>query len=354
MVSVYAQDAPSFRVMSFNIRLNTTADGMNAWPHRRPMVESMIRFNQIDLLGVQEALPDQMEDLRRMLPDFAAHGIARDTTPGGEYSAIFYRRARFDLIEGGTFWLSETPDKMSKGWDAALNRIATWGRFMDKETGKQFVYLNTHFDHVGENARRESARLLLEKSKSLNPGGLPVILSGDLNTTPESEPYRTLNSGLSDAYYRTRLQHHGPSSSWSGFTTAGEPGRRIDYIFVNEQVTVLRHAILSDSWSGKFPSDHLPVMAEVIVGPVRPLAAAHAHNDYEHKRPLWDALDRGFTSVEADIWLINNELYVSHTRPVKPDSLRTLRRLYLDPLARRVSDYGGAVYPAYPGIFRLM
>ncbi|MEL7534519.1 MAG: endonuclease/exonuclease/phosphatase family protein, partial [Bacteroidota bacterium] len=182
--SLFAQN--SLKIMSFNIRLNVESDGENAWPKRTDIVKSMFDYHQADLLGVQEALPDQMEDLKSMLPEYGAHGIARDTGKWGEYSAIFYRRTRLILEEGGTFWLSETPEQPSKGWDAALNRIATWGIFQDKASGERFLYLNTHFDHRGVKARQESARLLVAQSKALNPENLPVLLSGDFNFTPEA------------------------------------------------------------------------------------------------------------------------------------------------------------------------
>ncbi|MDX2284125.1 MAG: endonuclease/exonuclease/phosphatase family protein [Bacteroidia bacterium] len=346
------------RVMSFNIRLNTASDGYNAWPLRLDLVESMIRFHQADLLGVQEALPSQMDDLGRMLPDFERWGAARDTGAWGEYSALWYRRSRLERLAGGTFWLSETPDQMSKGWDAALNRIATWAIFRDRLSGARVLCMNTHFDHRGEEARRQSAWLIRRRIRELNPEGLPVLLLGDFNSNPESEPYRILISPespgpLVDALNISILPHHGPSSTWSGFSFPGQPGQRIDYLFVQGPVRVLRHGALSESWSGRFPSDHLPVLAEVLLNPVRAWPQSHAHNDYEHPRPLLDALAQGCTSVEADIWLIEGQLCVSHGRPRKADPARTLEQLYLAPLAARIAAHGW-VHPADPGVFHLM
>ncbi|GAB4427223.1 MAG: hypothetical protein OHK0039_45480 [Bacteroidia bacterium] len=347
------------RVMSFNIRLNTPADGYNAWPKRTYLVESMVRYHRADLLGVQEALEGQMQDLARMLPDFASAGVARDTGAWAEYSAIWYRRSRFDLLDSGTFWLSETPDSMSRGWDAALNRIATWVRLRDRASGKTFLYVNTHFDHRGETARQESARLILQQIAALNPTGLPVILSGDFNADPTSQPYRILADpadplAMRDVVDLSLAPLHGPASTWSGFQFPGEPGRRIDYVFVKGAVQVLRSAVLAESWSGRFPSDHLPMLAEVLIDPVHPLPQAHAHNDYEHPRPLFDALAAGFTSVEADVWLIDGVFYVAHDRPRKPDPARTLRSLYLEPLAQRLRTQEGWVYPGYRERFLLM
>ena len=345
--------------MSFNLRLYVESDGYNAWPHRRAMVESMIRFHQADIVGVQEALPGQMADLGKMLPEYAYEGVARDTGAWGEYAAIWYRRSRLERLEGGTFWLSPTPEVPSRGWDAALPRVATWARFRDRRSGQVFLHVNTHLDHRGDTARAESARLLLAQIDRLSPPGGAVVLTGDFNATPTSLPIQILTDPaqplrLYDAAAESLLPPHGPESTWSGFTFPGEPGRRIDYVFRRGPVQVLSHGTLSEAWSGRFPSDHLPVLAEVRMHPVRPWPQAHAHNDYEHDRPLFDALDQGFTSVEADIWLIEGQLYVYHDRPRRPDPARTLEALYLKPLAERVADNRGWVYPGYRDPFFLM
>lgn len=356
----FSQADQSLRIMTFNIRLNVASDGDNAWPNRTELVNSMIRFHQADIVGVQEALENQMTDLKAMLPDFGAHGVARDTNlQWGEYSAIFYRRSRFELLEGETFWLSESPSMASRGWDAALNRIVTWAKFEDRLTGKKFFHFNTHFDHRGQEARENSARLILDKIQEYNPDNLPVILTGDFNADPQSEPYKILtasDSGLvmQDAFYTSMIPHHGPASTWSGFEFPGIEDRRIDYIFTANKLLVLKHAILSDSWSGRYPSDHLPVIAEVMIDPVQPHPEAHAHNDYEHSDPLTGALLHGFTSFEADIWLINNELYLSHNRPLMVSGLKTLEELYLKPLNEIAFKNYGRIFPGYEEPVQLM
>lgn len=356
-VSMFSTYAQPLRVMSFNIRYHNPQDGYDAWPHRKAMVESMIRFYDVDLFGIQEALESQMADLAAMFPDFGYLGSIRE--PGGEYAAIWYRKSRLRLLESNTFWLSETPDTMSRGWDAALNRVASWGRFQDRKSGKQFLHLNTHFDHRGEVARRESARLILQQLQTLNPDRHPVIVTGDFNATPSSEPYQILThindqQALKDAFVHSLLPAHGPASTWSGFRFPGVPERRIDYIFLKHHAIALRHGVLTDSWSGRFPSDHLPVMAEVLLDPPQPLPNAHAHNDYEHARPLLDALAHGFTSVEADVFPVNGNLGVAHDLPSRPEWLPTLEALYLQPLAERVDAFMGGVYPGYEGPFYLM
>lgn len=256
--------ADAFRVMSFNIRYDTPNDGENAWPHRKDMAASVIRFHDADFAGLQEALLGQIEDLAARLPGYEWIGVGRtDGKSEGEFTPIFYRADRFEAVEHDTFWLSETPAVPgSKSWDTAITRIATWGIFRDRRTGERFVVLNTHFDHIGTEARAESARLIVERLAAFD---LPTIVTGDFNTTPDSEPYRILTAdgiGLNDAFDVTQFPHHGPTTTWNGFE-AIEPDRRIDFVFVDDDVRVIRHGILSGTVDGRFPSDHLPVLAEV-------------------------------------------------------------------------------------------
>ena len=259
------------RVMTFNLRYDTPSDSGNAWPHRRDWVAALIRFHAPDAIGVQEALAHMLTDLDTRIPEFARVGVGRtDGRMRGEFSAILYRRDRLELLDSGTFWLSPTPDVAgSKGWDTAIERVATWARFRDRRTGCRHLHLNTHFDHIGEQARQESARLIRRRLARLTDG-LPVVVTGDLNADPASAPYRILTRdtiggaipALSDALTVSRDGHYGPTSTWTAFR-AIEPGRRIDYVLVSPRVRVLKHAILPDSWDARFPSDHLPVLAVI-------------------------------------------------------------------------------------------
>ena len=264
----------SFRVMSFNIRLPNKGDGINYWDLRRPLVASTIRYHEADIIGVQEAFRRQLDEMTTDLPEYGWFGLCRTDgsvlpDPDGEFSAILYRKDRFERLDGNTFWLSETPEVAgSKGWDAAFPRIVTWAKFKDMKSGKLFFYFNTHFDHMGEQAREESARLILQKINEI-AGKEPVILSGDFNSTDTSKPYQLLTDqqstyGMTDALYVSKSPHHGPLGSFSSsFTLPGVGDYRIDFIFIRNRITVLKHAILSDSWDGRLPSDHLPVLAEL-------------------------------------------------------------------------------------------
>ena len=264
-----AVEAPPLRVMSFNLRYDTPNDSANAWPNRKDWVASLVRFHGADVVGVQEALAHMLTDLDARLPGFARVGVGRaDGRARGEFSAIFYRSDRLTLLDSGTFWLSPTPEAPgSKGWDAAIERVATWARFRDGLTGCSHLQLNTHFDHIGEQARQESARLIRRRLAQLS-GGLPIVMTGDLNSTPTSASYRILTRDtvagatppLSDAMLTSRSGHYGPTSSWTAFK-AIVPERRIDYVLVSAPVAVASHGILPDSWNGRFPSDHLPVLA---------------------------------------------------------------------------------------------
>jgi endonuclease/exonuclease/phosphatase family metal-dependent hydrolase len=256
------------RVMTFNIRYDEPQDKENAWPNRKELVAGMIRFHHADLVGVQEALARQLKDLEKLLPDYSWVGVGRsDGKAAGEFSAILYRRGRFKHLESSTFWLSETPQVPGAGWDAALPRIVTWARFQDLQTRKIFYHFNTHFDHRGVRARDESAKLLVDRTAQL-ARNLPAVVTGDFNFTESSEGYRTLTGSrdrvLRDARYASESGHHGPTSTFNEFK-ALIPDKKIDFVFVKGNIRVLQHGVLSDTWDGRFASDHFPVLAEIVL-----------------------------------------------------------------------------------------
>jgi endonuclease/exonuclease/phosphatase family metal-dependent hydrolase len=262
-VQLKQYSAKSICVISYNIRMNTPSDGINAWPNRKEKVIALLKFYQPDVFGVQEALPEQVKDLAAGLPEFDMVGVGRDDGKSeGEHMMIFFRKDRFEKIDDGTFWLNEDTGKPGFGWDAACNRTCTWINLKDLHSGKDFFLFNTHFDHRGTLARAESAKLIIRKMKDINKNNIPFVLTGDFNAIRESEPIHTILDELKDSREISETASYGPTFSSGGFEVK-EGTRIIDYIFVNERVNVLRHAIISDSFGMYYPSDHLPVFAEI-------------------------------------------------------------------------------------------
>ncbi len=260
----FQEKEKTINVMSYNIRYDNPGDSGNLWVNRREIIQQLISYHNPDLLGTQEGLFHQLNYLKDNLPDYDWVGKARDDgAQAGEFSAVFYKKSRFDLLDQRTFWLSTTPEKPSKAWDAALPRVATWVKLMDKENKSEIFFFNTHFDHRGSKARLESSKVLIQQIKNI-AGNAPVILSGDFNLSENEAPYPILTgTGLKDALKISETPHYGPLGSFNSFNWNSDPDRRIDYIFVNEHFSVEQHAILTDSYRKKYPSDHFPVIAVV-------------------------------------------------------------------------------------------
>lgn len=259
------QAKPALRVASYNIRLKILSDALagNGWEQRESLVKALISFHQFDLFGLQEVTAPQLQDLRS-LQEFAHVGVGRENgKEAGEFAPIFFRLARFNPIDSGTFWLSDTPEQVSMGWDASYHRICTWIRLEDRLTGKVFAVFNTHFDNQGEKARQQSARLILNRLKPLMKEGIPVLLIGDFNATPTSEPYCLLNGTLADARQRSESPPYGPFATFNGFHYQGPFTDCIDHVFCDPGIRVLRFATLTDSLNQHFPSDHFPVLADI-------------------------------------------------------------------------------------------
>ena len=263
--------AQTLNIMTFNIRYNTAADSLNAWPYRKDIAAGQILFHDAHIVGVQEALHSQMMDLQQQLIKYKYVGVGRDDgAQKGEYSAIFFDTTRLQLLQTQTFWLSEQPlVPGSKSWDAAITRIVTWAKFKDRKTKKQFFVFNTHFDHIGKIARRESARLLLQKIKEIAGNNL-LIVTGDFNSFPSDEPIKILVDAnnpekLTDTKEISSTPHYGPTGTFNGFKGRERDKDPIDYIFVKNGIKVVKHATLSETWEGRFSSDHFPVLASVIL-----------------------------------------------------------------------------------------
>jgi endonuclease/exonuclease/phosphatase family metal-dependent hydrolase len=258
-------------VMTFNIRYSTLRDSANAWVYRKDKAASQILFLETHILGVQEALHEQILDLKERLPQFKYVGVGRDDgKTKGEYSAIFYDTTKFRVIENQTFWLSETPSVSgSKSWDAAITRIVTWAKMENRATKKQFYVFNTHFDHIGKVARRESAKMILESVQKIAKN-MPAIVTGDFNAQPEDEPIKVILDEanplkLIDTKALSQTPHYGPTGTFNGFQAKETSDKPIDYIFLNKKMTVLQHATISQTWGGLFSSDHFPVFAKIIL-----------------------------------------------------------------------------------------
>lgn len=253
------------KIMSYNLRVDFGGDGANNWEFRRDFLAGQIGFYAPDFIGTQEGKYHQLEFIRTALPDYEYIGISRDNSKtDGEFSAIFYNAKRFKAIAGDTFWLSETPNQKSKGWDAALERICTYGLFEETATGKRFYVFNTHLDHVGAIARSNSAKLIIDKIKAVNTKNLPVIFTGDFNSEPNSAAYEAIVAFMDDSKNNSKTKSFGPTGTFNGFKFNEPVAILIDYIFVSkEKIEVNKHAVLSDSRDCKYPSDHLPVYAEL-------------------------------------------------------------------------------------------
>ncbi|MEN8116064.1 MAG: endonuclease/exonuclease/phosphatase family protein [Bacteroidota bacterium] len=257
--------AQQMNIISYNIRYNNPNDGINAWSNRVEMVNGLLSFHDPDIFGLQEALYEQIIDIEKGLAGFKWIGVGRDDgDKAGEFSPIFYNTSKFILLQEGHFWLSEDCEKPGLGWDAACNRIVTWGKFQSKVTGKRFYVFNTHFDHKGVEARRNSAVLIRDKIEEMTyKNNLPVILTGDFNLTPEQLPISLLKKFMSDSRDISKEKPYGPTGTYSGFKVDAELDRRIDYIFVHGGIKVLEYAVLTDNNDNRTPSDHLPVFVKM-------------------------------------------------------------------------------------------
>lgn len=253
------------KVMSFNIRLDVASDGENRWDARKDRVTGLVNYHEPDFVGGQEVMFHQLNYMLEKMNGYSYIGVGRDDgKTKGEYSCIFYKKDKYDLVEQSTFWLSPTPDTVSKGWDAAIVRVCTYGLFRSKKTKRYFYVFNTHFDHIGGQARLESAKLIFRKIQEINKKNYPVIVSGDFNSHPDAAPAQYMMNNMNNARNISR-QVYGNADTWNGFKFHEKPDGCIDYIFVakDKRISVSKFATITDSYDMKYPSDHFPVMATI-------------------------------------------------------------------------------------------
>ena len=291
--AAFSLQAQSYVFATYNIRNANKGDSIagNGWGQRYPYIAQQIQFNGFDIFGTQEGKYHQLEDLKAAMPNYDYIGVGRDDgAQKGEYAAIFYRTDKFELLDHGDFWLSTITDRPNKGWDAALPRICSWGKFRDKKSGYTFLFYNLHMDHRGVQARAESAKLILKKIQEL-PDKLPVILTGDFNVDQNNESYALLdNSGIMRDSYQIAEFRYAPNGTFSGFHPDRKTESRIDHLFLTKEFVVKKYGILTDTYRSertekekaeqnsnfpkevtmtkyvaRTPSDHFPVMIVVEV-----------------------------------------------------------------------------------------
>ena len=254
----------TLKIMTYNIRLDVASDGENAWEHRKEFLTNQIKFYSPDVMGTQEGRPNQIKYMKETLTDYKMIGHGRDGGDNGEYSAIFYNTNKVKVEQDSTFWLSKTPEKRSKDWDAAIERICTYGLFTDLESLEKVWIVNTHLDHIGQESRVNSMKIIEAHINTINKDNYPVILMGDLNVEPDNELITNLKQEFIDTKEQSKLKF-GPTGTFNAFKFNEPVTRRIDYIFVSKtpNVKVEKYAVLSNSKDLKYPSDHLPVYVKL-------------------------------------------------------------------------------------------
>lgn len=261
LASLSCKRETTLDVMSYNIRLGVANDGENSWENRKAATPAMLRANKPDIFGVQEAYDFQIRYIEGECPEYKSIGVGReDGISGGEHMSIFYNTGKIELVKWGTYWLSETPDVPSKGWDAKCFRTATWALMKEKQSGKPFYYVNTHLDHKGVVAREKGLALIAEKIAAMNPEGWPMVLTGDFNVFPDNPALAGVNALMKDA--RTTAEKTTDTPSFNGWGTSGDV---IDYIYYAGFEKCKTFDVVDTSYEGiPFISDHYPIKARLV------------------------------------------------------------------------------------------
>lgn len=261
-ISLFAQS--KLNVMSYNIRLGSANDGENSWEIRKEKVTDLMNYYEASFIGLQEVQKFQLDFILKQLPNYDYIGLPREAGEFAEYSCVLYNKNEYDVLKEKTLWLSTTPDTISRGWDAACNRIVTYGLFKNKKTKKKFWIANTHFDHVGTTARLESAKIITKLVETLkHEENVPFILSGDFNATTDENSIQLLKEKLKEASSNSLTKPYGELETWNAFDFDKKPSKQIDYIFFDKASTikVTKFRTIADFYDFKYPSDHLPILA---------------------------------------------------------------------------------------------
>lgn len=254
----FSQD---FKLMTYNLRYENDKDGANNWVNRREFVLSQINYFEPDILGTQEGVVNQVKWLDENLGNYSYIGIGREGETKGEYAAVYYNDKKFKVLESNTFWLSETPLVVSKGWDAAQYRVCSYALFQELASGTQFYVFNTHFDHKGDVARAKAADLILSEIKRINTKNLSCFLMGDFNLTPEQAPIQKISKEMNESRIVCTSKPFGPEETFCDFDVCKAPEKRIDFIFTGKEgITVTKYATIVNVQKVHYPSDHYPVL----------------------------------------------------------------------------------------------
>ena len=266
LMGVACNRTSEIKVMSYNIRLSSgtiKADSIYHWEHRKQASLNLMHEENPTVFGLQEACPDQMDYMVENLPEYGYIGVGRDDGKRkGEFMSIFYKKEEVEFIDGGTFWLSETPDQVSKGWDAACFRTCTWALLKKKDTGKKFVYMNTHLDHMGKVAREESIKLIVERAEKLTGGKLPVFITADFISPTSNAIFKPMQEAMLDARVEAPVtDDRGTLNCWG--TTP--PGVVIDHVFYRGAEAQKFEVLRDKDYGAPYVSDHYPVMLTAIM-----------------------------------------------------------------------------------------